>query len=61
MSTFSFVLNCLQAVLNRFILPTTIVHESASDTKEYNVIKVQLQLLNKWHRSSPQSDQRPGQ
>ena len=59
MSTFSFVLNSLQAVLNRFIPLTTTVHESASDTKEYYVIKVQLQLLNKCHRSSPQSDQRP--
>ena len=48
MSTFPFVLNSPQAVLNRFILLTTTVHESASDTKEYNIIKVQLQLLNKW-------------
>ena len=47
MSTFPFVLNSPQAVLNRFILLTTTVHESASDTKEYNIIKVQLQLLNK--------------
>ena len=61
MSTFLFVLNSLQAVLNRFIPRTTTVHESASDTKEYNVIKAQLQLLNKCHRSSPQSDQRPAQ
>ena len=61
MSIFLFVLNCPQAVLNRFILLTTTVHESASDTEEYNVIKVQLQLLNKWHRSSPQSDQHPAQ
>ena len=31
MSTFSFVLNSLQAVLNQFIPLTTTVHESASD------------------------------
>ena len=58
--TFLFVLNCLQAVLNRFIPLRATVHESASDTKEYNVIKVQLQK-HKCHRSNSQSNQCPAQ
>ena len=47
LSTFSFVCPEFSAsCFNRFIPLTTTVHEPASDTKEYNIITVHLQLLS---------------